>query len=496
MKTAYVGQAGRLRPIGNRPGRCPHDTDVSPRSCAAIFLTLFLAPLLCQAAIPPSDWVPARWPWRDAKSIELLANSPINCLLLDAWSADLPSAAAGRGLVTLAVIAPQPDAAGVARRAIASGVTGIVLEGDFPEGTAGAVKSAVGTAPVIELTARSRMLFGNGAPILGTYQGLWPGVAVQDDGAKRSGPSGSVWIDTNTGFLRAARAWGGASIWIANRPPAKTIVTAARYQQVIADAAASGARWVIAFDDDLAARLARREAAAVRDLARINTVAGYFERHPEWRRMREFGRLAIVQDPAKGGLLSGGILDMIAVKHTPVEPIPTQHLSPESLKDATMAVNVEGDGLSDQQKQILLNFAHSGGMLLTAPAGWKDQNPGGDRITLDKAELDRLGEIWKEVNSMIGRRNLGVRLFNVSTLLSNVLASADGNTEIVQLVNYSDYPVEDVTVHYLGDFRRATLTSPDGAEKPLTPYETEDGWGVDIDRVSVCATIRLEKAPR
>jgi hypothetical protein len=24
-------------------------------------------------------------------------------------------------------------------------------------------------------------------------------------------------------------------------------------------------------------------------------------------------------------------------------------------------------------------------------------------------------------------------------------------------------------------------------------YKTEDGWGVDIDRVSVCAAIKLEK---
>jgi len=455
-------------------------------------LLFVLAPFL-HAAIAPADWVPARWPFHDAKSLELLEGSPINCLLLDAWAADFPAAATKRGLVTLAVLAPQPDAAGAARRAMAAGITGIVLEGDFPEGTGGAVKSAAGSAPVVELTARNRMMFGNDAPILGTYQGLWPGVAVQDDGAKRAGPSGSVWIDTNTGFLRAARAWGDATIWIANRPPEKAIVAGTRYLQVIADAAASGARWVLALDADFVSRLGRHDAGALRDFARINSMLQYFERHPDWRRMREFGQLAIVQDLAKGGLLSGGILDMIAVKHTPVEPIPTQHLSPDALKDATMAVNVEGDSLSDQQKQVLLNFAHKGGLLLTAPPGWKDRNPGGDKITLDKAELDRLGEIWKEVNSMIGRRNLGVRLFNVSTMLSNVMASADGNAEIVHLVNYADFPVEDVTVHYLGNFRHVTLTTPEGTEKTLVPYETEDGWGIDIDRISVCATIRLEK---
>ena len=48
--------------------------------------------------------------------------------------------------------------------------------------------------------------------------------------------------------------------------------------------------------------------------------------------MRAWGKLALVQDPAKGGLLSGGILDMIAVKHTPVRPVAKQQLSPGALK--------------------------------------------------------------------------------------------------------------------------------------------------------------------
>ncbi len=94
---------------------------------------------------------------------------------------------------------------------------------------------------------------------------------------------------------------------------------------------------------------------------------------------------------------------------------------------------------------------------------------------------------------MVGRRNLGVRLFNVSSMLSNVLTSPDGKTEIIHLVNYSDYPVESVTVHYLGNFKRATLLTPEGEAKTLEIYPTEDGSGVDIDRVSVCATIKLEQ---
>ena len=451
-------------------------------------VVLGFLPLLHAAAPQPADWVPMRWPWSDPASLELLSGTPINCLLLKTVAPDFVQAAAARGVVTLAVIAPGGDVA----KAMAAKVTGIVIEGDSPEGTA-TMKEAAGGAPVIELTSRSRMALGSHAAILGTYQGVWPGIAVEENGAKKAAPSGSVWIDTNTGFIRAVRAWGDATLWIANQPPPKTVVTGARYLQVIADAAISGARWVLALDDDFAARLARREPKSMADWKRMADLLRYFEQHPEWRHMQEYGKLAIVQDPAKGGLLSGGILDMIAVKHTPVRPIPRQHLSAESLAGATMAVDVDAGALTPEQKEVLSNFTRGGGMLLTGPPGWKDQSPPGDQITLDKAELERLNDIWRDVNSMVGRKNMGVRLFNVSSMLSNLLASADGKTAVVHLVNYSDYPVENVAVHFPAEYKRATLTTPEGVAKSLEVYPTEEGGGVDIDKVLVCATIKLEQ---
>ena len=446
-------------------------------------------PLLQAAAPQPADWVPMRWPWSDPASLELLSGTPINCLLLKTALPDFVQAAAARGVVTLALISPDGDVA----KAMAAKVTGIAIEGDLPEGAVATVRESAGGAPVIELNSRNRMALGSSAPILATYQGVWPGIAVEEDGAKKAGPSGSVWIDTNTGFIRAVRAWGDATLWMANQPPPKTVVTGARYLQVIADAAISGARWVLALDDDFAARLARREAKSMADWKRMADLLRYFEQHPEWRHMQEYGKLAIVQDPAKGGLLSGGILDMIAVKHTPVRPIPRQHLSAESLAGATMAVDVDADALTPEQKEVLRNFTHAGGMLLTGPPGWKDQSPPGDQITLDKAELERLNDIWRDVNSMVGRKDMGVRLFNVSSMLSNLLASADGKTAVVHLLNYSDYPVENVAVHFPAEYKRATLTTPEGIAKSLEVYPTEEGGGVDLDKVLVCATIKLEQ---
>lgn len=94
---------------------------------------------------------------------------------------------------------------------------------------------------------------------------------------------------------------------------------------------------------------------------------------------------------------------------------------------------------------------------------------------------------------MIGHKNLGARLFNVASMLSNVLADGDGKQVVVQLVNYSAYPIENITVQVLGTFKHARLLTPDGIQKDLEVYTTDEGGtGVDIGRVSACAAIRLD----
>ena len=69
--------------------------------------------------------------------------------------------------------------------------------------------------------------------------------------------------------------------------------------------------------------------------------------------MKPAGQLAILQDVDSGALLSGGVLDMIAVKHTPVRPVPTHKLDAAAMEGTKMAVNVDPVVLTDEQKQAL-----------------------------------------------------------------------------------------------------------------------------------------------
>lgn len=92
--------------------------------------------------------------------------------------------------------------------------------------------------------------------------------------------------------------------------------------------------------------------------------------------------------------------------------------------------------------------------MLSGPATWKFPETKPDRITLSDDDVKTLDEIWKEMNGMTGRRNLGARLFNVSSMLSNLLESADGKTAVLHLANYSGYPVETSRSTCSGSIRR------------------------------------------
>jgi len=440
-----------------------------------------------------ADWVPMRWTSADPKSLDLVKGTAINCLLLERaqWSPQFAKSAAEIGVATLGVVRPESSSVD---GAIDAKLDGVVLEGDFDVALAQKIRGRLADSrlTVVELPVRSRMRLESNNPVIGTYQGVWPGIQVEVGGAAKAAPSGAPWIDTNMGFLRFVRAVSASTIWIGNVPPDKTVVKAERYLQVICDAAVVGARWVVALDADLTKRLFAGEPSALVDWKRMTQQLAFFESHKEWRNLQPAGQFALVQDVSSGGLMSGGILDMIAVKHTPVRAVPTRKLIGSAMEGSKMAVNVDPRSLSEEQREVLKRFTRGGGTLLTAPPGWQFPAPKPGQITLSTDDVKVLDEIWKEMNTMTGRRNLGARLFNVSSMLSNLLQTSNGKETVLQLVNYSDFPAESVTVHLLGKFQRAKLYSPDAPVKTIAVYENEDGTGIDIDKIGVSAALVLE----
>jgi len=80
----------------------------------------------------------------------------------------------------------------------------------------------------------------------------------------------------------------------------------------------------------------------------------------------------------------------------------------------------------------------------------------------------------------------------VASVLSYLGVPAGGGKPFLHLVNYSDYAVENVTVHMLGKWTSVKLYSPGKAPRPLPVFETDDGTGVELDKLGITATLVME----
>lgn len=454
-----------------------------------------LAAFFLLAAMP--QWAPARWNSADVKSLALLAGTPINCLLLEEqnWKPEFIRAAASRDVATLGVLHAAANLSDAARHAAQLKMTGVVLEGDYATDAAEQVRSAVaGTGlAVIELPIRRRMRLESRDAIIGTSQGLWPGIEIEHGGVVQTGPTSNPWIDTNTGFLRFVRAATDATVWIGVRPRRGTAYPVQRYQVAIADAAMSGARWIVALDDDLDRKLLEGDPKALDAWKQITKFLGSFRDRQEWREYRPYSKFALVQDAESGGLLSASLLDMLTVQHTAVRPIMTRRLSPESLHGARVVLNVDAESISAQQKQALDDFVASGGTVVNPPAGWRFPKTSEQQVSPDRRQMNQIQGIWEVTYNTTARKNFGARTFNTASVLYNLLATSDAKSLLIQLVNYADFAADTVAVQVAGQWKRARLYRPDGSVAELQTYPVREGTGIDIDRIEAAVTLRVDQ---
>ncbi|MBA3973665.1 MAG: hypothetical protein C0504_05520 [Candidatus Solibacter sp.] len=423
-----------------------------------------IAELTVAAAL--AQCVPMRWPagWA-AADLARLEGTVFNCVVAERAEGhkELVEAAKARGILVAAV------------------------KGSAAEKTGGA------GAGVVEIRQRGE-LFSGAEDVLATGQGLWPGIRVEKDGKAEARPTGGPWVETNTGFLRYARAAApGKAVWIANRAPAGLVLDGKKHVHALADAASNGGRWVVDLEAALAKGIKEGDKRALADWERIAAVARFYETHRRFREWADGGGLALVEDERMGALLSGGIMDMIVAKHIPVRTVKPDQLAEAPGLGLRMILNVDPSLLSEEQTGQVRAVARAGATLVNGPPGWKMTLPEGGSIVFGEEQLKQLDGIWREVNGLIGRRNFGMRVFGAPGMLSNLKVSADGRQAAVHLVNYTDYPVESITVQTTEKWASARLLTPRG-ERALELYAGDEGMAFDIDRVEDVAIIVLEAA--
>ena len=387
-----------------------------------------------------SACVPMRWAWSDTGSLNMLDGSAVTCLVV-----------------------PDEQSAGVMREGARARGLQVLVEGK-------------------DFQIAARRVDVRPGPLVAVGQGLWPGVRAEKEGSTEARPTGAPWVETNTGYLRYLRASLGpsAQIWLANRPPEKQVLSGQRYVQAIGDAAMSGARWLVTLDSGFTELMRQRDPRIQDSWKRINDALQFYETNRSMVEAPDYSSLALLEDPTSGALMSGGIVDMIAAKHIPLQVVPVEKLAPGAAGNAKTLLNIDPAGLSDEHKETLKAVTRSGVSLVNGPPGWRMTLPE-TAITFPEDQVKKLEEVWRGVNSFIWGKNFAVRVFGAHSVLSNLKRLDDGRLAL-HLVNFSDYPVENIAIHTAGPFTSATLLTPRGPRK-VEAYQMEDSMGIDIDKL-------------
>jgi hypothetical protein len=445
-----------------------------------IMLPVFPALLLSFVA-PLADCVPARWDSSDPTTLRLLAQSPVNCILLDRpfWDAAFVRAAQATGLRVLPVIGSGDDTTA----ALVLKPDGLVLM-DTSE-------APLADLPRIRLLPRHALTFASS--VEGTTQGLWPGIRVEKDGAATALPTGAPWIHTNGGFLRFVRSnrSGDSTFWMAMRPPDGQVLRGRHYLQALADAAFSGGVWVLALDGEFRKGLFAGDERFQAEWAELIEGWKFLVQVQEFCRWRSHSTLSLIQDAGSGALFSGGFADMLAARHIPATIATPGRIAGASSESTQVLLNIDPLAVEGGNKALLLDLAKKGITIINSPLEWNPGRPASENFTFPEDQIKGLADAWREINAMLGRRNFGLRVFGAPSTLSQLKISPDGRKVAITLLNYSDYPVQNISLHLAAKYSKAAILTRSGSTTPAI-FPSDNGIEIEMESLADVAVVVVE----
>jgi hypothetical protein len=491
-------------------------------------LLLFTPALLFGGA---ESWIPARWTggplelelraksgtlppddivresiatWYDPATLDLVQGSPINCLLVT-WSAGAGDAiesrqhqlvqtyaaeAHRRGLAVLGLIHPGANPSRFLAGAAEARLDGFVLEGEFPPGFAERLQGAM-AIPIVKEPARLRT---GTSPVL-AVEGVLPSVRNLADMGIRAAPSSEPWLESNIWLvrsLRLAETW--RPVWVSHQPDGGP---AADYARFVADAAVAGGRWIVAPDDQLRARLRRREPEARAVWTRIGACLRFAEDHAEWRGFGPYGNLGVVVDPSGGSEWTDEYLKLLARRQIPYRLIPRTQLGKEPADGLRALLATELASPTAPERKVLSAFAEKGGLLVAGPAwGAVAQGETSSERPLGKGRVivykdPEPESIAREMRDLLSLEEAGMIAFNVPAVLTYASRGAPHGRVLVQLLNYSRFPATDITIRVRGKFKSAHLIGPD-AEPEVVIRAGDTQTEVTIPKLTLWGGLVLE----
>ena len=451
--------------------------------------------------------------WCDPRALDLVAGTPVSCLLVT-WAegsegdeshqralAPLIAAAQKRGLSVVGWAGAGADLRRALGSAQASGLEAIATESSEPV-PGGSV-----------LRFRERGLSDRSpADFLGVASTVWPGASASlPTGADAaSGPTGPPWLDSNAWYVRLARSLVDPKVlWLAFDPPdLGQPVSAASYLQAIADTEVCGARWVVSLDPHLRLGLLDRRASALETWAGIGRSLAFFGKHRAWTGYLPAGQLGVVS--AYGGadeFLSFEVLNLLARQSCLYRILEKSRALETPLVGLDAVLYVDEAPPAGDLARKLYAFAEEGGTLITPP-GWEERGVhdgdswlarfrvfryGRGRLAVSRDALGDPYLLAEDAQLLMSHRRDRVRLFNAGTAQFHHATSADGRSGVLHaLVFPMIYPRSAMTAWFLNRWANARVFMVETAEPtPAERAEVEPGVEFHLPPVPVYCALEV-----
>jgi hypothetical protein len=435
--------------------------------------------------------------FHEPASLDILKNSPIDCLLLS-WAAGLPEDAVQQK-------SAAPLVAAARQRNLS--VVGWVEDKADPQAAIAAARSAGLAAvaipnfkgqtdfPVIPWGDRAKTPWDAPGSILAVSGNVWPGVAMPGNGSS-AGPTGAPWVDSNGWFVQMARARVSKPLWMMFDPPAKgRIFAAADYETAVCDAEITGGRWAISLDESVRAGLIEDNPAARGILDRVGATIRFFDQHPDWRTFRSLGVLGVISDfTGENFDMSGEILNLAARRNLQYRVIWKSQALAQPFTGLKALMYADKEAPEAALRKKMMAFAEQGGLVIAGPKWGPEGTPadpgfdtqfavrtfGKGRLAVAKDELVDAFQVATDAQFLVSHSNDLVKVYNAASVgCTLVMGSPDGKRELVHVLAFaSGWSSGARTVWVHKKYRGASLWSI-GAAQPMRiePVPADEYFG-------------------
>jgi hypothetical protein len=457
--------------------------------------------------------------WTDPAMLSLLDGTPINCLVVD-WAVGgvtdaaqqkalqpLIEAGRRRGISFVGRVTAKEDLPAIASAGHAAGLEALLLPGPIPTTLA---------LPAIALFSRDSVDWDHVTGIFALNGNVWPGVgapAVQQSAPDTApaGPTGAPWVESNGWVSMLAGGMApGKTLWLeVDTPDTTKMLPPERYCLTVADARASGCRWIIDLDEPMRAQLAAHGTRAAAAWNQIAAMDAFFDKHPEWAEYHSVGVLTVVSDfSGDNSTMTNEVPKLLWRQHVPFTVADRKRPLASSIAGKRAVLWVDDTEPTAEQHGMLMQFVEQGGMVIASkywgPKGITSHKEnwlfGYDIYPVSKGKIvvatDGFSDPFqldKDTHLLVGREHDPFRLFNPGTTSCFIGSGPAAHKEIVQVLNYdAPHKVPFLTLWINHAASGATLWDV-GNSSSLKRAVENDGTSFDLPPVSVYYAVEIER---